>query len=156
RQQPVEDQHDNGRARPDTAQQRYGQQKAEHRQAGNRLDDVRDRNDRRGEPWASCRHNAKRHADEYRDEGGKGDEQDVLTEQGGQLEAVRRPEGNERAHALGMTGTASSSRRTRVSVDRASANGSSHATSRPPSITPIRSARAKASPMSWVTMTTVF
>src|SRR5205807_5631716 len=68
------------------------QQKAEHREARDRLYDVGNANDRRREPRPPPREDAERHSDRDSHERRQGDEQNMLAEQRQGFGAVRQPE----------------------------------------------------------------
>ena len=87
--QPVQNQHDERRARADAADERHGEEKAEHRQAWDGLHDAGDGHQRRRQARAPRREDAERDAERDRDECGSRDEQHVLAEQARELGAVR-------------------------------------------------------------------
>ena len=116
RQQSVEDQHHERRARADAANERHRQQEAEHRQARHGLDQVRDADERRAQPRAPAPRRC-RAARRPR----RGDSVETTTSStcwpssADELGAVRRPEPDDvhRRQARRSTRTASSNRRTR-------------------------------------------
>ena len=98
RQQPVQNQHDDGGTRADAADERHGQQEAEHRQARNRLHDVREADDRRAHPRPARGKHTERNADGDRRQRGHGHERHMLRQQRRQLGAMRRPEKKKPGH----------------------------------------------------------
>ena len=146
RQQRVEGQRDERRARPDAADERQRQQESEQRQARDRLRDVRQtsrsgaaqRGPARGE-------DAGRDADRHRDRGRDEHQHQMLPHERAQLAACDVPEVDERRiigrPPAGCERPASDTvekRRTRGSVDAATAAGVSQAISSPASSTPTR------------------
>ena len=165
RQKRVERQRDERRARSDAANERERQEESEEGQARDRLRDVRQKQERAADRGPARGENPRRKTERGRDDGGD----DPRARDAAGRAATARPRGLARIESrrspvpagraggrgAGPDHTVSRNFRTRGSADAATASGVSQIASSPASSTPMRVARAKASPRSWVTITTV-
>ncbi len=98
RQQGVERQRHDRRARPDAAEQRQRQQEAEHRQARHGLHGVGQSDQRRAEPRTMCRGDSERYADRRGHQRRESGQEHVLPDQREDLRAMLEPEADHVHH----------------------------------------------------------